>query len=89
VHHLEINTDTGSGFQGEFDAIDSDGPGPLRCKFEQWLVAMFTADQKRYSHMHSPVRHFLETLYSHLDLVMWLMCMLRRFYIKDSLSHCF
>lgn len=28
VHYL----DSGTGFQGEFDAVDSDGPGPLRCE---------------------------------------------------------
>lgn len=26
-------SDSGTGFQGDFDAIDSDGPGPLRCMF--------------------------------------------------------
>ena len=31
VHYLEL--DTGTGFQGEFDAVESDGPGPLRCEF--------------------------------------------------------
>jgi hypothetical protein len=25
--------DSGTGFQGEFDAVESDGPGPLRCKY--------------------------------------------------------
>lgn len=32
-------SDTGTGFQGEFDVIEADGPGPLRCKqvVPQWL----------------------------------------------------
>ena len=34
MHYLETPTpDAGTGFQGEFDAIESDGPGPLRCKY--------------------------------------------------------
>ena len=28
IHPLDLN----SGIQGEFESIDSDGPGPLRCK---------------------------------------------------------
>lgn len=32
VYYLEFFPETGTGFQGEFDAVESDGPGPLRCK---------------------------------------------------------
>lgn len=37
---ISVSLDGGGGIQGEFDAVASDGPGPLRCKLESMNLVL-------------------------------------------------